>query len=133
MLVGKQLGFSAEDSSQPANLNDADRTKLLDYTFAFVASNPDKYEPRQVEIAKRHVEAWGTNTPLNDEGFDWQLLSSEIGNNIGEAVEDISGIGKGVLNLASMGKWLIPTVGIVLAGIIVYKFYRAGAILPSLK
>lgn len=132
ILVGKQFGFSEEDSRAPANLSVEDRTKLLDYTFAYVAEHPEQFEPRQVDIAKRHVAAWGTNTPLNDTSFNWTLFKDEVGNNVANAVDDVASIGKGVLNLAGMGKWLIPVVGLSIAAIVVYKFYKAGDILPKL-
>lgn len=133
ILVGKQLGISEADARTPANLSPEDRTKLLDYTFAYVAEHPEQFEPRQVEIAKRHVAAWGTSTPLLDTSFDWAMLAREVGSNVGAAIEDVASIGKGVLNLASMGKWLIPLVGLTLVGIVVWKVYKSDKILPSLK
>lgn len=133
IAVGKQLGYTAEESETPSKLSQADAVKLADYVFAYIANHPDEFAASQVAIAKQHFASWGTNTPLEDPSFDWGLLASEIGNNALKAGEDIASIGKGVLNLASMGKWLIPTIGIILAGIVVYKFYKAGDIIPKLQ
>lgn len=133
ILVGKQLGISEADATTPANLSPEDRIKLLDYTFAYIAEHPEQYEARQVEIAKRHVAAWGTSTPLLDTSFDWGMLASEVGKNVASAAEDVASIGKGVLNLASMSKWLIPLVGLALVGIVVWKVSQSDKILPSLK
>jgi hypothetical protein len=133
ILVGKQLGISEADAITPANLSQADSIKLMDYTFKYVADHPTQFTPQQVAIAQNHVAAWGTDVPLNDTSFDWGLLASEMGNNVLKAGEDIASIGNGVLNLASMGKWLIPLVGLTLVGIVVWKVYKSSAILPSLK
>ena len=133
IAVGKQLGISEADARTPANLPQDQNIKLLDYTFAYVAKNPAQFTPSQVAIAQQHVAAWGTDTPLNDTSFDWGLLASEVGNNVVAAAEDVASIGQGVLNLASMGSWLIPLVWLTLVGIVVWKIYKAEQIIPSLK
>jgi len=133
--VGKQLGLSEQESLYPGinNVSQEDSIKLGDYVFAYVYQHPEEFTAAQGAIAERHYKAWGTDTPLQDTSFDWGMLSSEIGNNVVNAAEDVASIGKGVLNLASMGKWLIPTIGLIVAGIVVYKFYNASDIIPKLR
>lgn len=122
--MGKQFGISEADAVTPANLSPADRIKLLDYTFAYVANHPDQFDARQVTIARNHVAAWGIDSPLQDTSFDWSLLADEVGNNVLKAGESLASIGEGVLNLAKMGRWLIPLAGLVVAGILGWKLYK---------
>ncbi|MFT3870475.1 MAG: hypothetical protein QM715_18655 [Nibricoccus sp.] len=124
ILVGKQFGISEADAITPANLSPEDRTRLFDYTFAYVAQHPEQYEPRQVEIAKRHVAAWGTNTPLLDTSFDWGLLAREVGENVLKAGEAVASVGQGVLNTFKLGSWLIPVAAVVLVGIYLWKAFK---------
>ena len=124
VLVGKQFGISEADAISPANLSDEDRTRLFDYTFAYVASHPEQFETRQVEIAQKMVAAWGTNTPLLDASFDWGLLASEMGDNALKLGESVASVGSGVMNTLNMAKWLLPVAALVLVGIYLWKAFK---------
>lgn len=124
ILVGKQLGFSEADSLQPANLSASDRIKLFDYSFKYVADNPSQFEPRQVQIAKQHVAAWGIDKPLEDTSFDWALLGDEMANNALKIGESVASVGQGVMNTLNLAKWVLPLAGLTVVGILLYKFYK---------
>ena len=124
ILVGKQLGISEADARTPANLSQELNIKLGDHVFKYVADHPDQFEPRQVEIARKWVAAWGTDTPLLNTSFDWGLLAHEIAANVESAAEDVAGVGKGVLTTLGMAKWLIPLAALTVVGLIVYKYAK---------
>jgi hypothetical protein len=124
ILVGKQFGISEADARTPANLSPEERTRLLDYTFAYVAAHPGDFLPSQVAIAKQHVDSWGTNTPLLDASFDWGMLASEMGSNVVKAGEAVASVGQGVLNTFKLGSWLLPVAAVVLVGIYLWKAFK---------
>lgn len=124
IAVGKQFGISAADARAPAGLSDADRTRLFDYTNAFIAANPAEFTAAQVVIAKRMVDAWGINTPLLDTSFDWGMLADEVGSNVVAAGESIAGVGQGVLSAFKMSSWLIPVGVFVFVAIYLYKEFK---------
>lgn len=108
ILVGKQFNISEADAITPANLSPEDRTRLLDYTFAYVADHPTQFTEAQVRIAKQNVAAWGINTPLLDTSFDWGMLASEMGDNAVKLGESVASVGQGIMGTFNMMKWLIP-------------------------
>jgi hypothetical protein len=130
ILVGKQLGISEADAITPANLDAETRTRLLDYTFKYVADNPAQFEARQVAIAKQHVSAWGVDVPLQDQSFDWNLLANEVAANVEQAVEDVASVGQGVLTTLGMAKWLIPAAALAVVGLVFWKYYKGQSIAP---
>jgi hypothetical protein len=123
VLVGKTLGLSESDSMYPGNIDPETRIKLFDLTNAWIKDHPENFSTQQVKSATAMNAAWGTNTPLQDTSFSYGDFAGEVGNNIVAAGEDFASVGQGVLNTLKMGKWLIPTVAVVVLLIVLYGFY----------
>lgn len=117
VLVGKQFGISEADAITPANLSPEERTRLFDYSNAYIAGHPDQFTADQVKRAKALVAAWGTNTPLLDTSFDWGALASEMGDNALKLGESVASVGQGVMSTLNMMKWLLPLVVAAFIGI----------------
>lgn len=124
VAVGKQMGLSRTVSLYPGTLDAETRIKLLDYTNAFIAANPSLFTADQVRRAQAMVDAWGTNTPLQDTSFDWSALASEMGANALEAGEAVAGVGKGVLSTLKLTSWLLPLAVVVVVAIFLFGFFK---------
>lgn len=89
-----------------------------------IASAPDAYGTDAATTAQ--VVLGQNQTPLDDTGFLSELgdFGANLEDNVLAAGEKIGSIGEGVLNLAGLAKWLIPTAGVIILGIVLYKFYK---------
>jgi hypothetical protein len=89
-----------------------------------IVANPQNYSSDQLARAQTYLGQ--KQTPLADTSFgsDVSAFGTAFTDNVVAAGEKIGSIGTGVLNLASLGSWLIPLVGVTLVGILIYAFYR---------
>ncbi len=119
--VRAALGLS-ENSSTWTNAEQIAYNKAL---ATYIAGNPDSFSDAQVTAANAVINRdYGTSP---DTSFTSSL--SEFGSAfVDEAIsagEAVGGIGNGVLNLASLMRWLVPVTGIVLVGLFVWHIYSS--------
>lgn len=107
--------------SLPDNASDWTYSQRVDYNKAFAAyvlAHPDSFGTQdettaQVITQEQPQDLSDTSLSANIEAFGSAVLD-----NVTAAGADVAGIGQGVLNTASLAKYLIPVAAVVALGIL---------------
>lgn len=88
----------------------------------YISANPQIFTAGDLENASAVLNQ--NPTALTDDSFLSEAgdFASAFGDEVVSAVDDIGGIGRGVLNLAASASWLIPLVGVIMVVILLFAF-----------
>lgn len=90
----------------------------------YISANPQIFTQTDLDNASATLNQ--NPTALQDTGILGEAgdFVSAFGDELESAANDVGSIGRGVLNLASFGKWLIPLVGVIMVIILLFAFRK---------
>lgn len=114
------LGLSAT----PSDWTYDERLAYNNALSTYVQRNSTSFSPEELAIAQR--QSAENPTALDNTGFlsDLSSFGGAIADEAVSAGNSIAGVGKGVLSTFDMAKWLIPTVAILVVGILLFGLYK---------
>lgn len=101
--------------------------QVVAFNKAFAAgilAHPDSFS--STDLTTANAVTAEAPSALQDTSLSGEIsaFGSAVTDNVVAAGSQVASIGQGALNLASMGSWLIPLVGLGLIGILVLGFYK---------
>ena len=123
-IVAIEMDIDSPGGDWRANLTYEQRIAFDKALAAYIVEHPAAFADGTLETARRIVDK--NYAPLSDPSFDWSAFASAAVDEAAEAAGKVSGVGEGVLTVASAAKWAIQLVAAVAVVILLVRLARRG-------